>query len=535
MNKARRLVVLICVVVSFSMLCGFADDSAPSVAPGFSDLPAEHWAYEAVSKLAGDGTVSGFEDGSFRPDAPVTRAEFVKMLGERSVRRNDRVPDLSPRHWAYSYLLHSPLRTVDGKLLPDESATREQVAVYLYDCFAKGATGHAASVITRNTAYPNEIAWVYERGIMVGDDGLNLRLGDTLTRAEAATLIVNSRAKLENEQGLADALDAKILENVFTNSGLFDSEYRADAVLTNGEAARAAYRLQIGALDGLYYLSEADFEHPYARDLKAMEPILGAGRISAAFADKEAMPEDVLAMFAYAAASRYAVGFDYGAKDAYYPDANLASDSLNAPLTFSYRSGILPFGGGKLKSGTPVTHRTAAAVLLQYDMLWGLHTSVTVTRSETAYQNESLRFTALPQGAEMFKGILASVPNAVYEKPFTLVEGMEMTAEAYPARNYAFFHDLKDAFAGMLGKLSGEIYETYGVDVAFTFYPSLVYDTGAGFGVRAKATVLSLGETEVKANELFPDTGSDAPLAVGETYWQDWFVGYLFMMAGEEQ
>ena len=45
----------------------------------FSDVSGEHWAKEAVEALADKGIISGFGDGSFKPDNNVTREEFVKM------------------------------------------------------------------------------------------------------------------------------------------------------------------------------------------------------------------------------------------------------------------------------------------------------------------------------------------------------------------------------------------------------------------------------------------------------------------------
>jgi len=45
----------------------------------FTDLPADHWAQPYVTAAASLGAISGFPDGSFRPDAPVTYEDAVKM------------------------------------------------------------------------------------------------------------------------------------------------------------------------------------------------------------------------------------------------------------------------------------------------------------------------------------------------------------------------------------------------------------------------------------------------------------------------
>ncbi|HSM81075.1 MAG TPA: S-layer homology domain-containing protein [Nodosilinea sp.] len=47
----------------------------------FTDVPPDHWAYEALLNLAGVyGCVNGYPDGTFRGDAPVSRYEFAAGL-----------------------------------------------------------------------------------------------------------------------------------------------------------------------------------------------------------------------------------------------------------------------------------------------------------------------------------------------------------------------------------------------------------------------------------------------------------------------
>ncbi len=46
----------------------------------FPDIPENHWAYEYVAKLAGNGIVEGYPDGSFSGDRMMTRYEFAAML-----------------------------------------------------------------------------------------------------------------------------------------------------------------------------------------------------------------------------------------------------------------------------------------------------------------------------------------------------------------------------------------------------------------------------------------------------------------------
>jgi hypothetical protein len=48
----------------------------------FNDLIDTYWAYNTIYKAVDEGYVSGYDDGSFKPDKDITRAEFLKMVTE---------------------------------------------------------------------------------------------------------------------------------------------------------------------------------------------------------------------------------------------------------------------------------------------------------------------------------------------------------------------------------------------------------------------------------------------------------------------
>ena len=58
-----------------------ADGAQEEVKSGsFRDVTSAHWAFDSVERAAELGLVTGYSDGTFRPDTPVTRAQFVLML-----------------------------------------------------------------------------------------------------------------------------------------------------------------------------------------------------------------------------------------------------------------------------------------------------------------------------------------------------------------------------------------------------------------------------------------------------------------------
>lgn len=52
----------------------------PSKTAEFPDVPRNHWAYQYISQLAGNGILVGYPDGTFKGDATMTRYEFATML-----------------------------------------------------------------------------------------------------------------------------------------------------------------------------------------------------------------------------------------------------------------------------------------------------------------------------------------------------------------------------------------------------------------------------------------------------------------------
>jgi hypothetical protein len=57
-----------------------ASIAVPAFANPFSDVPAKHWSYDAVTKLAQAGVVEGYGDGTFRGDKTVTRYEMAQIV-----------------------------------------------------------------------------------------------------------------------------------------------------------------------------------------------------------------------------------------------------------------------------------------------------------------------------------------------------------------------------------------------------------------------------------------------------------------------
>ena len=85
----------------FATLFARFDESGAAAEGGFSDI-ANHWARESIERAAALGWINGYEDGTFRPDNAITRAEAMTMinrvLNRDPVENDDLLPDM--RVWS---------------------------------------------------------------------------------------------------------------------------------------------------------------------------------------------------------------------------------------------------------------------------------------------------------------------------------------------------------------------------------------------------------------------------------------------------
>ena len=101
----------------------------------FSDVAKSHWAANYIGYMQQFGIITGYADGSFRPDASVTRAEFAAIASrfERLTDGTKSFSDVPSSHWAAKYINFAATRGwvngyADGTFRPNNSITRAEVA-----------------------------------------------------------------------------------------------------------------------------------------------------------------------------------------------------------------------------------------------------------------------------------------------------------------------------------------------------------------------------------------------------------------------
>ena len=101
----------------------------------FSDVAKSHWAANYIGYMQQFGIITGYADGSFRPDASVTRAEFAAIASrfETLTEGTKSFSDVPSSHWAAKYINFAATRGwvngyADGTFRPNNSITRAEVA-----------------------------------------------------------------------------------------------------------------------------------------------------------------------------------------------------------------------------------------------------------------------------------------------------------------------------------------------------------------------------------------------------------------------
>lgn len=166
-----------------------------------SDLK-DHWSQSDVLKLVSLGVVHGFEDGTYKPEGSVTRAQFAKLLVEavgltpgasQHLDFTDAVPD-----WAAGYVataVQAGLVTGydDGTFRADDLITREAMAVMVARALGMQPSGKTNSSFIDSAEISDwardAVALATREEVIRGFEDGTFRPQATTTRGEAATLV----------------------------------------------------------------------------------------------------------------------------------------------------------------------------------------------------------------------------------------------------------------------------------------------------------------------------------------------------------
>ncbi len=156
-----------------------------------------HWAQSTITQWTSKGYISGYPDGTFKPDNSITRAEFVVLVNKAmgyTKKGNAYFKDLSSSHWAYNEIMKGVSAgyisgDASGTFRPDDPVSRQEAAVMISKILDLGKNPAAAAKFVDYRFIP---AWsvgyvgsVTEAGIMSGYPDGDFKADRVLTRAEA--------------------------------------------------------------------------------------------------------------------------------------------------------------------------------------------------------------------------------------------------------------------------------------------------------------------------------------------------------------
>jgi uncharacterized repeat protein (TIGR02543 family) len=181
----------------------------PASKPGvsFRDLAA-HWAESDIKQAVDLGIVSGYPDGTFKPDVAVTRAEFAVMLMQ-ALQPQEKLSISGPLpftdleqigDWARNAVAQAVQAGIisgyeDGSFRPDARINRSEMAKMIANALDLEDKSAENTAFADDKAIPDwakgAAAALSKRGIMAGREGNQFAPGGQATRAEAVKALLN--------------------------------------------------------------------------------------------------------------------------------------------------------------------------------------------------------------------------------------------------------------------------------------------------------------------------------------------------------
>ncbi|MEF2969097.1 S-layer homology domain-containing protein [Paenibacillus sp. M1] len=174
-------------------------DALASSMQRFTDVPAGHWASDAITRLVDSDVVHGYEDGSFKPNAYITQEEFIAMAAQILYGKADAAPvaeediDVPPRwsDWAYESLAKHGITSLEDFWASDGDKrliqiTRAEAARIIYMLFNGNVENLSSKVAVKYLYEHNLTSGTYSDR---GDYFANYGPTELLTRAQAAVFL----------------------------------------------------------------------------------------------------------------------------------------------------------------------------------------------------------------------------------------------------------------------------------------------------------------------------------------------------------
>lgn len=167
----------------------------------FSDVTG-HWAASAIAGWSSKGLVSGYPDGTFKPDNPVTRAEFVTLVNRAfgfAGQKQTGFSDVAPGDWYAAEVAKAAAAGYitgyeDNTFRPQNAITRQEAAAII--CRVKGYAAGSQAALAQFSDAADIGSWaraaaaaLVEKGLVRGYPDGTFKPNNSITRAEAVVLL----------------------------------------------------------------------------------------------------------------------------------------------------------------------------------------------------------------------------------------------------------------------------------------------------------------------------------------------------------
>ena len=158
-------------------------------APVYADVAPTAWYSEAAGYVSANGLMTGTTDGSFAPDAPMTRAMLWTVLG----RLDGADVEGTGNDWYASAQLWAAGKGISDGSNPGGSTTRQELVTMLWRYVNNPAASADLAAFSDGLEVPDwatpAMQWAVSAGILEGSGG-QLKPGGTATRAEVAVILM---------------------------------------------------------------------------------------------------------------------------------------------------------------------------------------------------------------------------------------------------------------------------------------------------------------------------------------------------------
>jgi hypothetical protein len=198
----RFLIMFLVILLAFPLVNG-TDVEASNL--GFKDLPKgkSFWAEKEVDYLIKQGIISGYEDGTFRPNDPITRAQVAGMMVQAlklpvAGRPNPGFKDVSSKSYYYKVIAAVADEGIirggeDGRFRPGEYVTRAQMAAILRRAMGYKQEWNQRFIDIEKTHWAfSEINSIAENGITWGKSGYQFVPNELTTRAQFSVFLARA-------------------------------------------------------------------------------------------------------------------------------------------------------------------------------------------------------------------------------------------------------------------------------------------------------------------------------------------------------